>query len=249
MGVQSARRQQVVDTCKKYSIERNSKEVSKAAWALNLAPEEWSFLRRVNWYYIYHSKQNSLVWCKVPKAGSSTWTYNFLKLAGVNPKDKIHKVLRDHYPKQDSNKVMQDTFRFMVVRHPFERILSAYRDKLEDLERDIDARDGFYYTMYGKHIVAEYRQQEAKNSTEENLGREPTWREFVTYLLNTPVTKFDEHWMPIWMLCSPCIVKYDVIAKMETFSEDTIADYFSQLTQSEVGALFRKYQLDFELYG
>ena len=36
---------------------------------------------------MYHSKQNSLVWCKVPKAGSSTWTYNFLKLAGVNPKD------------------------------------------------------------------------------------------------------------------------------------------------------------------
>ena len=53
-------------------------------------------------------------------------------------------------------------------------------------------------------------------------------------------------------------------------SSDTIADYFSQLTQSEVkifnraqdhiddvnanpkiqvGALFRKYQLDFELYG
>ena len=26
-------------------------------------------------------------------------------------------------------------------------------------------------------------------------------------------------------------------------------DYFSQLTQSEVAALFRKYQLDFELYG
>ena len=40
---------QVVDTCKKYSIDRNSKEVSKAAWALHLAPEEWSFLRRVNW--------------------------------------------------------------------------------------------------------------------------------------------------------------------------------------------------------
>ena len=109
---------------------------------------------------------------------------------------------------EDIYSLCQDTFRFMVVRHPFERILSAYRDKLEDLARDIDARDGFYYTMYGKHIVAEYRQQEAKNSTEkEKLGREPTWREFVTYLLNTPVTKFDEHWMPIWMLCSPCIVK------------------------------------------
>jgi len=276
--VQAARRQQVVDVCKKYSIDRSSKEVSKAAWSLNLAPEEWSFLRRVNWYYMYFSKSNSLVWCKVPKAGSSTWTYNFLKLAGVNPKEHIHKVLRDHYPKQQSNKVMQDTFRFMVVRHPFERLLSAYRDKLEDLARDIDARDGFYYTMYGKHIVAEYRLQEEKMTNSSEERREPTWREFVTYLLNTPVTKFDEHWMPIWMLCSPCIVKYDVIAKMETFSEDTqftlaqagledkltvewkhrtgtggssdtIANYFSQLTQSEVGALFRKYQLDFELYG
>ena len=26
-------------------------------------------------------------------------------------------------------------------------------------------------------------------------------------------------------------------------------DYYSQLTLSEVGALFQKYQLDFELYG
>ena len=59
----------------------------------------------------------------------------------------------------------------MVVRHPFERILSAYRDKLEDLARDIDARDGFYYTMYGKHIVAEYRQQQEGNNSTEKLGR------------------------------------------------------------------------------
>jgi len=273
--VQDARRQQVLDVCQKYGIQRKSKEVPSEAWDLGLEPEEWSFLKRVNWYYIYWSKPSSLVWCKVPKAGSSTWTYNFLKLAGVDPKQHIHKALRDHYPKQDSNRVMKDTFRFMVVRHPFERILSAYRDKLEDLARDLEARDGFYYTMYGKHIVAEYREHRG-NRTQQ--GREPTWREFVTYLLNTPVTKFDEHWMPIWMLCSPCIVRYDVIAKMESFSEDTqftlaqagleakltvewkhrtgtggssdtIAEYFSQLTQSEVAALFRKYQLDFELYG
>ena len=43
-------------------------------------------------------------------------------------------------------------FRFMVVRHPFERLLSAYRDKLEDLSRDIEARDGYYFTMYGKQV-------------------------------------------------------------------------------------------------
>ena len=29
---------------------------------------------------------------------------------------------------------------------------------------------------------------------------------------------------------------------------DTIVDYYSQLTQSEIGELFKKYRLDFELY-
>ena len=119
----------------------------------------------------------------------------------------------------------------MVVRHPFERLLSAYRDKLEDLSRDIEARDGYYFTMYGKQvqystvqhstvqyyftmygkqIVADYR-----DKADTNLTRvlEPTWREFVTYILNTPVTKFDEHWMPMWMLCSPCIIR----SHMEAF--------------------------------
>ena len=32
-------------------------------------------------------------------------------------------------------------------------------------------------------------------------------------------------------------------------SSDTIAEYYSQLSQAEVAALFKKYQLDFELYG
>jgi len=274
-AIQTERRENVQNVCKHYGIDRKTNEIPQAAWDLGLVADEWNYLKRVNWYYIYWSKKHSLVWCKVPKAGSSTWTYNFLKLAGVDPKSHIHKALRDHYPRQESNKVMHDTFRFMVVRHPFERILSAYRDKLEDLARDMEARDGFYYTMYGKAIVAEYRDRSDKNLTG---VLEPTWKEFVTYLLNTPVTKYDEHWMPIWMLCSPCRVRYDVIAKMETFSEDTqftlslaglegelevewkhrtgtggssdtIAEYYSQLSQAEVAALFKKYQLDFELYG
>ena len=51
-----------------------------------------------------------------------------------------------------NNSFYWHVFRFMVVRHPFERLLSAYRDKLEDLSRDIEARDGYYFTMYGKQV-------------------------------------------------------------------------------------------------
>ena len=34
------------------------------------------------------------------------------------------------------------------------------RDKLEDITRDLYAREGYYHAMYGKQIVEEYRYNE-----------------------------------------------------------------------------------------
>jgi hypothetical protein len=48
-AVQDGRRKQVVDVCKKYGVDGRSKEVAKEARALKLEPEEWSYLKRVNW--------------------------------------------------------------------------------------------------------------------------------------------------------------------------------------------------------
>nr|XP_045581802.1 carbohydrate sulfotransferase 11-like [Procambarus clarkii] len=244
---------------------------------------DWFTLKRVNWNYMYYVPNEDFVYCKVPKSGSSTWVYNLLKLANA-PDDQLssdiglHRLLRDYYPKMSSSKMkraFKKSFKLLVVRHPFERILSAYRDKLENYQRDLMFRDGYYHTMYGKSIVRVYR-SEADRSLANRT--EPTWREFVRYLINSPSSKFDEHWKPIYSLCSPCVVKYNVIAKMETFSEDTqyvinqlgledrlhvewihrTADtrtsdiaitYFSQLTLNQIDQLYAKYRLDFELFG
>ena len=47
---------------------------------------------------------------------------------------------------------------FIVVRHPFERLVSAYRDKLERSHVDNYQTD-FYYKKYGQKIVKKYRQK------------------------------------------------------------------------------------------
>ena len=47
---------------------------------------------------------------------------------------------------------------FIVVRHPFERLVSAYRDKLERTHADNYQTD-FYYKQYGHKIVKKYRQK------------------------------------------------------------------------------------------
>ncbi|XP_064089883.1 carbohydrate sulfotransferase 11-like [Macrobrachium nipponense] len=276
--------EQAHDICNRYDVYMTQLDYIRSHGNNQEAMQysDWFTLKRVNWNYMYYVPQEDFVYCKVPKSGSTTWVYNLLKLANV-PEEQIssdigiHKLLRDYYPKMSSSKMKQafkKSFKLLVVRHPFERILSAYRDKLENYQRDLMFRDGYYYTMYGKTIVQVYRDEtdlSLKNRTE------PTWTEFVRYVINTPYSKFDEHWKPIYSLCSPCVIKYNVIAKMETFSEDTqfvinqlgledqlhvewihrtandrtsdVANlYYSQLTRRQVDQLYAKYKLDFELF-
>jgi len=238
--------------------------------------------------YIYWSKKHKLAWCKVPKAGSTTWVYNMLQLAKntsssappdarqqpystpqsterapdglllhapqiqLSEDDLMHEELRRHYPVPKSfNEVEKQALTFHVVRHPLERLLSAYRDKLES------GNNTHYYPIFGK----------------------VTWRQFVNLVLSTPAEKLDEHWRPISLLCSPCITWQQII-RMEQFAEDSefllarkklslkLASswrhkhgghgerskfelerfYYSKLTVSEVEGLVQIYSRDFSLY-
>lgn len=142
-------------------------------------------------------------------------------------------------------------------------------------------RGGYYYSIYGKKIVKVYRKSSIKGGEEpgsEDTRKEPTFREFVQYLLDTDVEEYDEHWRPMFLLCTPCHVKYDIIAKMETLTQDSdfilyhrgLADkvqihwshrtdqthktsdvaerYYSQLTSTEVKQLYYKYLMDFLMF-
>jgi len=99
----------------------------------------------------------------------------------------------------------------MVVRHPFERILSAYRDKMEN-----STAEPFYFEKYGWIIVAAFRNQPIVGHPE------PTFEEFVRYLIEEQfmLLTLEEHWAPYYMFCSPCVVDYDIIVHLETMEQD-----------------------------
>ncbi|KAB7502086.1 Carbohydrate sulfotransferase 11 [Armadillidium nasatum] len=46
----------------------------------------------------------------------------------------------------------KDTVKFMLVRHPFERLISAYRDKFEN------ATQKYFYKLYGEKMVQKFRE-------------------------------------------------------------------------------------------
>lgn len=100
------------------------------------------------------------------------------------------------------------------MRHPLERLLSAYRDKLEHMQN----RE-YYYKRFGRRIVLKYRQSD--NAT---TKLEPTFAEFLRFIVSEKY--FDEHWVPYYRTCNPCTIHYDYILKFETLNSDQ--DFFIQ---------------------
>lgn len=107
----------------------------------------------------------------------------------------------------------------LVVREPFVRLLSAYRDKLEHITPP-------YYRKLAKSIVAKYREKAVEIfGPIRSFG--PTFYEFVAHLIDKYKGKdkessFDEHWAPYYQFCTPCAVNFSVISKVETLERDSM---------------------------
>ncbi|XP_066144298.1 carbohydrate sulfotransferase 11-like isoform X2 [Euwallacea fornicatus] len=170
-------------------------------------------------------------------------------------------------PKNKIKNILNEYTLFLIVRHPFERLLSAYRNKFED---NITS-SRYFQTRYGKHIIKKYRP--TATIADQNSGDSVSFTEFVTYLLNEGVDT-NEHWTPIYDLCLPCSLNYTFIGHYETLSQDakTILDmvgappvifpltrvghtrdklreYFQQLSIFTIEHLYKSYLPDFKLFG
>ncbi|XP_018322881.1 carbohydrate sulfotransferase 11 isoform X1 [Agrilus planipennis] len=233
-------------------------------------PNPWEFL--IN-------KKYQLVWCNVFKAASTSWMYNFNILAGYNQKilDDVKQVplslARKRYPRPSAKELeeaIKNSLSFIIVRHPLERLLSAYRDKIQH------SMPRTYHQKLGFQIVARYRSKADK--TKLRKQRWPSFSEFVRYLLDTVKNKepFDMHWAPITQFCTPCMFNFKFIAHTETLEEDQnyiihqaglegiikpewrnrgkgitteqINKYYSELTRTQILHLYNVYRYDFELF-
>ncbi|KAL0266501.1 UNVERIFIED_CONTAM: hypothetical protein PYX00_009018 [Menopon gallinae] len=195
----------------------------------------------------YIDRANKLSYCPIYKAGSSTWLYNLCLLAGMTEeeietsKQQISVLAREKYEELEppaAEEALQKTLKIMSVRHPFERLLSAYRDKLENTNYGQEHGTIHFYKKFGRKIVKKYRENGNNTKAWELLkpsqylwnpevpkpaGVEPTFREFVRYLIDANLIQYaDDHWIPFYLYCTPCLLHYNVIAKVETMDRDQL---------------------------
>ncbi|XP_029285685.1 carbohydrate sulfotransferase 14 [Cottoperca gobio] len=225
--------------------------------------------------HILVNDQHHFLYCYVPKVACSNWKRVLKVLNGAL--ESVHvKIKMDHQSDllflsslkpEEINYRLKHYFKFMFVREPMERLLSAYRNKFGEIES--------YQKKYGVEIVKRYRKSRAKDASV--TGDDVTFAEFVRYLLDEDAERMNEHWMPVYNLCQPCAVSYDFIGSYEHLERDsefvlqrigapphvrfperqtwykpvtteTLHYYLCTLPQKLLRELLPKYILDFSLY-
>ncbi|XP_070000638.1 carbohydrate sulfotransferase 11 [Penaeus vannamei] len=247
--------------------------------------------------------QPSIVWCPIYKVASTTWLRNFLRLAHFNednpqiPKDipEERKEKRRFLPRYGANHntafemyrrpptaeerdlALKRSARVIIVRHPFTRLLSAYRDKIAKPDPHPQK---FKFKELQAHIVAKYRSGRSADTPPT-----PTFPEFVQHVIDSTVDlssaaewrKNVKCWTPYWVHCSVCHYDYNIIMKLETMEQDeqfliTLSrlnelknrtswvhlrgasstqlamQYYKELTRHQMFQLYNRYELDFKIF-
>eukprot|EP00076_Gallus_gallus_P042117 XP_025007655.1 carbohydrate sulfotransferase 11 [Gallus gallus] len=212
------RRDQVTDTCRANSVLSRKRRV--------LTPNDLK--------HLVVDEDHEMIYCYVPKVACTNWKRVMMVLTGRGkysdpmeiPANEAHvssnlKTL-NQYSIPEINHRLKNYMKFLFVREPFERLVSAYRNKFTQ------KYNTSFHKRYGTKIVRRQR----KNATQEALrkGDDVKFEEFVAYLIDPHTQReepFNEHWQTVYSLCHPCHIHYDLIGKYETLEEDS--NYILQL--------------------
>ena len=74
------------------------------------------------------------------------------------------------------------------------------------------------YKNYGRNIIDKYRKTAPIDPI---YDKAPTFREFVEFIVELPITEYDYHWIPVYLLCMPCHFKYNIMARVDNLNRDS----------------------------
>ncbi|XP_068719057.1 carbohydrate sulfotransferase 11-like isoform X1 [Montipora capricornis] len=164
-----------------------------------------------------------LVYCTVPKVACTVWKRILANLQGLHVTNGVHKNTRgrlnllSNHTLENREKILKTYTKFMFVREPFERLLSAYRDCFHG-EYKTKAPYWKDYRAFVKDVLATSR----GGGYNDTLPGDVTFEQFATFLVLQwqEGALFQEHWREQYKLCHPCRVQFDFIGHYETLAQD-----------------------------
>lgn len=187
--------------------------------------------------------------CSIPKVGSTVWKRTLMLLAGNVSEKELnqsnseyitarnpsqfaqHRKVQAHYglykttmySKKEFKYRIKKYFKFIFVRNPWRRLLSAYLDKftIHDQEHRVP------YQKKAQKIIKRYHKDQMPSQIMragilKNVTGMVTFSEFLSYIMDDWEMRrhADLHWTRYIDHCKPCTTHYDFLGHMETFHED-----------------------------
>nr|KAG5708442.1 hypothetical protein BaRGS_026169 [Batillaria attramentaria] len=214
-----------------------AEHVQRMCHKLDMTPVP-SKVRPDMFHHILVDDRYKFLYCYIPKVACTNWRRVMLVLSGkVKVKDlmdiqatDVHARYRRFLPTLSDMSMEQIRYRldnyykFMFVREPFERLLSAYRNKLQSKHKSSQ----YFRDTFGRSIIKRFRESQegdnkggkpvnAKNANKQTVH----FHEFLQYLVDPVRTEpLNEHWAKYYKLCHPCFMNYDFIGKYDTLEAD-----------------------------
>ena len=172
---------------------------------------------------------------------------------------------------------LQHYYKLVIVRNPMLRLLSAYRNKVEmpfNYHNKHHFPDVFKLTMLKSyHKEAFHNWLKAGNFS---VDIHPSFSAYIRFLSDHPLDSYNEHFMPLLELCSPCAIQYDFFANFKVLDYDIYAvmdllgiskqhyprniahpktstaeyaqSYYSTLSSYEKSRLFEQFEAELDFY-
>ena len=185
-------------------------------------------------------KQEKIAMCPVYKSGTTSWIHHLIDLsfAKKEAKKEAKMILKnggdrkttiDTLSKYESPSewakytrsvgvkgVPHNMTGFIVVRHPFERLVSTYRDKVESYSRS-------FFESLARRVVEKYRGRAIKQFGEDRFNEIRNFRDRIPKLYNSQNPKFekfgDNPMLPtFWEFVQYIIYDYETIDEEDVYS-------------------------------
>jgi hypothetical protein len=230
------------------------------------------------------NEEHKVLFCFIPKISCTNMKKIFLVMNGFYPsvekvnECRVHlrglriRLSDEKFTEKKREYMLKNFYKFMIVRDPFERLVSGYRSKFQD--KDYVE----FWAPLGEKIIKKYRYNNTNTNKTVITGLDVSFTEYVRYLIDNPPWEIDDHWMRYEDLCHPCNVKYDFIGSIDNLDRDvthamrqihanetkyhvihnsdartktkqTTADFLKELSREYFDQLLAAYKTDHELFG
>ena len=162
----------------------------------------------------------------IPKTGNTNWKKSLLI---ANGNKELSEVLHDEVVEiqrlaskhsfrklklQVDSKALKGAFRFTVMRNPWTRMVSGYKDKLVEKKSDMPKKKKIFDPI-GREMIREFR---GITNNSEVVDLKPTFEEFVKYLVKQDGL-VNKHFTPQTRIMCLTEVTYDYIVPSEYADE------------------------------